>query len=57
MCWEWINSSVMYIVGLLVDVMFKKDCVECVIKFLYRPEICQAYVLFHLRNDVMFPEA
>ena len=29
----------MYIVDLLVDVMFNKYYVECVIKFLYRPVI------------------
>ena len=40
MCWEWINSSVMYIVDIMVDVMFDKACVECVIEFLYRPGIC-----------------
>ena len=41
MCWYWINSLVMYIVDFLVDVMFNKSCVECVIKFLYRPGIFQ----------------
>ena len=41
MFWEWIDSSDMYIVDFLVDVMFKKYCVECVIKYLYRPGIFQ----------------
>ena len=34
MCWEWVNSLVVYIVDFLVDVMFNKACVEFVIKFI-----------------------
>ena len=41
MCCEWINSLVVYIVDLLVNVMFNKACVECVIEFIYRLGISQ----------------
>ena len=47
----------MYIVDLLLDVMFKKACVECVIKFFYRPGIYQTRVPCHWRYYVMLREA
>ena len=31
----------MFIMDILVNVMFNKDCVECVIESLYRPGILQ----------------
>ena len=31
MCWQCTNTLVIYIVDILVDVMFNKACVECVI--------------------------
>ena len=33
MCCEWINILVRYILDLMVNVMFNKACVECVIEF------------------------
>ena len=41
MCWEWVNSLVVYIVDFLVDVMFNKACMECAIKFIDFCGICE----------------
>ena len=57
MCWEWVNSLVVYIVDFLVDVMFNKACMECAIKYFYCPGTFQTQVPFHWRNDVIFLKA
>ena len=56
MCWEWIISSDMYIVDLLLDVMFNNACVNCVIEFPYCPGRYKAQVTRHWRDDVMLLE-
>ena len=39
MCSEWMNIWVIYIVDPLVNIMFNKACVECIIEFIYDPRI------------------